>query len=248
MTTAVANNPAPSPSVIDSNGIISGSAGVLLPGETSTALNAVTTLIDSNNAPVYVSSVSSGIIILQSGTTSFIANPTRPVESIPEPGATTLVIGGQTLTAGGSPVTLDGTGAVATLGSEELIIQYPSGKASTIALSSTAVTPSLLPLPDNASNDLKNVSITLLHDGAVLIGTQTISLGSSPITLAGDAVLSLASDGLVIQQPHGAVTTLSIAKPATQASLTTGSVAENGEASIIASCKSTLVWLENCNT
>ena len=48
-------------------------------------------------------------------------------------------------------------------------------------------------------------------ESAVVIGGQTVTLGGSLITLANHDVVSLGPNGLVVQMPGGAVTTMSVA-------------------------------------
>jgi hypothetical protein len=255
---APANTPAATPvapsviAVIGSNTIsaVPGSPGVVLPNGTPATVGAVTTLIDSNDNPIIVSVASSGIVIQESGSKAFIANPTSPPVipvGVPaplatvgghvidaEPGATTLVINGQTLTAGGLPITLDGTNNVATLGTNGLIIQFPSGMVSTFAIQTAAPSPT----PAGVISDLSGIPISILPGGSgVVVGTQTLSIDGPAITMPGDAVVTLAPPGLIIQKPGEIVSTLSIPGLLAQ-EMTIAPSAWNGVASAIASSKS----------
>jgi hypothetical protein len=253
-TSNPANIPAPVPSVIP---VISSNTLNTLPDTIgspvdgfSATVGAVTTLPKENDAKDPASVGVSEIAGQQSSTTAFIPSPTGPAEGIltpiatirgqvisAEPGATTLVVNGQTLSAGGPLITLDGTDDVATLDSERLIIQFPSGKVSTFTIPSAVAAPSPLPTTHNVPTVLEGVAIAALPGGAVLVGTQTVSIGEPAITISGDTVVTLAPVGLIIQEPGGVVSTLPIAWLETQVTQTEPSTS-NDVANIIASGKS----------
>jgi hypothetical protein len=121
------------------------------------------------------------------------------------PGASTVQIGTQVVTAGGSEVTLPG-GNVASLGSSgSLLVKYPSG------------TTSVYIIPTAAPSNIELMGATWVTSGgssAVIIGTQTISIGGPAVTLSNHDVISLGPSGLNIQMPGGAVSTLVPANPA----------------------------------
>jgi hypothetical protein len=218
----------------------------------------VTTLTDSNNNAYTISYGPSGLEIQNSGTKSFIPNPTAPppppqpqglgtpiviatigtLTITATPGASTLLIASQTLTQNGPPITLPGTHNVATMGAGALIIQFPSGIASTYPLPiyssplpTSAPTAVAIPIPVSLSS-LSNLSISLLPNGAVQIGTQTISLGGPAATVQGGTVVTLAPAGLIVQQPHGVENTITL--PGIVGAVTTTD-AGNGIGGIIAS-------------
>ena len=200
--------------VIGSNTIHAGTSGIIIPGAPQASIGAVATLTDSNNNGVIVSVGSSGIYVGTGASASFIANPTSPplvapIAGVPTPiatlggeiiqaipGATTLVVKGQTLTAGGPPVTISGTENVAILGHNGLIIQYPGGTASYFPL------PTAAPAQINVSTD----GSTIVYEG------KTLSVGGPPATIADGAVASLGPSGVVIQRPSGTESTISLSQ------------------------------------
>lgn len=257
--------PAPAPqepsvvAVIGTNTIsaVAGSAGVVLPNGAPATVGAVATYLDASNKPVVVSVAPSGIVIQGSGSTKqIIPNPTPapgysvgapvPIATVgshvifAEPGATTVVIPiKQTLSAGGPPITIDGTHAVATLGAAGLIIQYPSGKVSTFVLPT-----GLSPAPTVAGNvpaitptvsELNGLPLSPLKWGlGVVIGTQTVSIGGPAITIPIDTIVTQAPPGLLITQPDGVVSTLALGAIVMPAPTYT-EAAEDGIGGIIAS-------------
>ena len=147
------------------------------------------------------------------------------------PGASTLVINGQVLTASGHAITLAGTNDVATLGPDILAIQFPSGGVSTYAL------PSLAPSAAGIAGTVAGYSIAAAAGASFLIiGSQTVSVGGLPITLANNDVVSLGPSGLAMQMPGGGVSTITMmgVPSLTSATLSSG----NRVASAIASSMS----------
>jgi hypothetical protein len=115
------------------------------------------------------------------------------------PGASTVQIGTQVVTAGGAEVTLSG-GNVVTLGpSGSLLVKLPSGTTSLYVI------PTAAPL----DTELAGASwVVNAGSSAVVVGTQTAYIGGPALTLSNHDVVSLGSSGLNIQMPGGTVSTL----------------------------------------
>lgn len=101
-------------------------------------------------------------------------------------------VGSDALSAGGSPTTLaDGT--IATMASNGALVV----EGSTVAFSS-------LPLPTSTAAAILTIDGTTLTaytaaglPGRIVVGSETISVGGSALTLSGGEVLSAGSDGVV---------------------------------------------------
>lgn len=130
---------------------VAGSSGVILPNGSTASVGSVATLTDANGSEAVVSVATSGVFVAGSDSSStFYANPTvaNQVDASTStaiatiagqvisaaPGDSTVIINGQAITSGGQAVTLAGTNNVASVGSEGLIVQYPSGSVSTYAI------------------------------------------------------------------------------------------------------------------
>ena len=126
------------------------------------------------------------------------------VEITATPGASTIVYQGQTITSGGDVVTLAGTNIVASLGSSGLIVQSAGGAVTTYSI------PAAVPVPTGSIIGTVAGYVITAAPGAssVAIGSQTLVLGGAPITLSGNQVLSLGTNGIVVQAPGGGVQTL----------------------------------------
>lgn len=112
-----------------------------------------------------------------------------------------MAINGQTVTWGGV-VTLTDTNEVVSLGSDGLVVQYSGGDVSTFAIPSATAAVTAAGYTIKATPGASNV----------VVGTQTVSLGGEPVTMANNDVVSLGSSGVVIQMPGGAVSTVSLPK------------------------------------
>lgn len=159
------------------------------------------------------------------------------------PEASTVVIQGQTATIGGAPITLTDSNLVASLGPSALVIQYPGGAVSSYALPTTGTKASpVIPagvLPITVGGQV----ITAATPGAstLVFGSQTLSIGGPPMTIAGGNVLSLSPSGLIVAIPGGQVTTLALPAGSYKATSTAaGSTSSsiNGVGGMIASSKS----------
>lgn len=236
-TNAAAALPAPI-AVIGSNTIAAqpGSSGVILPDGSSATVGQVVTLTGSDNTQVVVSVASSGIFLQgASGSATFIANPTptpqptavpTPVATIDGqiinavPGASTLVIGDQTLTVGSPAITIHGTNNIATLGSSGLIIQYPDGVSSTFVANPIPTAQAFAKATPIATLGGQVIS-ALPGASTLVIGDQTLSVGSPAVTIQGtNEVATLGRSGLIIQYPSGVASTFAL-PTATSGSLAT---------------------------
>jgi hypothetical protein len=250
-------------------GAIPGSSGVILPDGLTAAVGSVTTLTDSNNAPVVVSVDASGIYLegtypssiyladptsdaspagfnqpvpvittdnnvisatsgvssaVLGGHTSFLNGP--GVDAIPiatignqtvsaVPGASTLVVEGQTISLGDSAITLSDSNAVAFLAPSGLVVQYSDGPVSSFAL------PTSIPTTDPTPIATIGSQIISATPGAstLIIGGQTLSVGGPAATLSGNnAVASLAPSGLVVENPSGGTSVFLLPIPSPQMS------------------------------
>ncbi|KAF4633251.1 hypothetical protein G7Y89_g4869 [Cudoniella acicularis] len=193
-----------------------GASTIVIGGQTITAGGAAVTLSGSNAIATFGSS---GLIVQQpGGSVSTYAVPgvgkavgATPVATIAgqvisaAPGASTLVIGSQTITEGGAAITLSGSNAVATFGSSELIVQYPGGGVSTYAIPTAAPTAAVV------IGTANGIAITATPGASsIVVGTQTLQMNGPPITLADHEVLSMGSSGVVVQMPGGAVKTMAL--------------------------------------
>ncbi|KAH8588060.1 hypothetical protein B0O99DRAFT_375216 [Bisporella sp. PMI_857] len=210
--------------VIGSNTLSADASGLILPGGLPLTAGFISTLADANNNNVVISVAASGIYVGTGTSAIYIAKPTieaavgvdanipTPIATIggevihAVPGASTVVIKDQTLTAGAAPVTLAGTNNIAVLGNSVLIIQYPGGVVSYFTLPTAASSPIT---QDGTAND---IGMSLVPgESAIVIGTQTISLGGSVATISENgmnAVVSMANSGVIIQRPGGIVSTV----------------------------------------
>ena len=151
------------------------------------------------------------------------------------PGASTILVGGQTLTAGGVPVTLSGSNNVASLGPSGLVVQYPGGSVSSFAR------PTAAPSAEALIGTIAGLSFSVPASASVIsIGSQGVTLGGSPVTVSND-VVSLGPSGLAIQLPGGGVSTIA---PEAVTSTSSG----KGIASIIASSTSSLPFDDDHGT
>jgi hypothetical protein len=143
------------------------------------------------------------------------------------PGASTVVVQGQTLSAGGSPITLSAN-IVASLGISGTIIQYPGGGVSSVALP-TAV-PQIgvtgrgrneeIPIATIASQ----VISALLRASTIAFQGQTLSIDGSPVTLPANIVASVGLSDLGVHYPGGGVSSFTLPTTAPDAPGIVGTV------------------------
>jgi hypothetical protein len=118
------------------------------------------------------------------------------------PGASTVVVQGQTLSAGGPPI-MPSANIVASLGISGIIIQYPGGGVSSVAL------PTAVPQIGVTGGWICDICSTRSRR-KIVIGSQTLTVGGTSITLGGNDVLSLGASGVVMQKPGGGITTIAV--------------------------------------
>jgi hypothetical protein len=124
------------------------------------------------------------------------------------PGKSDVVVGSQTLSAGGGPITISGGGVVSIAPSGGGVVISNSGEVSTIALPSAPVNhPPVQTLGVVAG---QTIAGAVVGSSQLVVGSQTLSVGGPVVTLIGNQVASLGSSGLVIQAPSGVVSTYSI--------------------------------------
>lgn len=237
------------------------SPNIILPNGSTANVGTVATIInpDNNKPPVVVSVAPSGVYVVSGGDGStpnnFYANPVvinqgapTPVANVEQtpkpiatiggevvnaiPGASTVVIKGQTLTAGGAPMTISGTDIVAILGSQGLTVQSAGGAVSSYALP-TPASPASPGITTTAIIGTINGNVITAAPGAssVVVGSETLKMGGPPITLSNNEVISLGSSGIIVQAPGGIVKTLPL-------STVSDSKSAMGTADLIASSKS----------
>lgn len=215
-----------------------GASTVMIGGQVVTSGQAAVTIAGSNNV---ASLGAAGLVVMYPGgaVSTFAVPPPVPtpapagaavvgtVAGIPitaSPGASEIAIAGQTVSLGGSPITIDGNNIVS-LGANGIIVQMPGGGVSTIALAAAGgVAGTVAGIPITASAGASTI----------VIGGQTVTLGGAPITVANNNVVSLGASGLVVQMPGGGVSTIALPAGAT---ISTSA----GIASIIASSTSFLL-------
>ena len=125
-----------------------------------------------------------------------------------------IVVDSQTLTISGAVATLTNH-QVISLASDGIIVQVPGGQISTIRLPATTTAPDSTTIAGNV------VKITRLAQAAdqggkkdiVVVAGQTLSIGGEPKTIEGHQVVSLGSDGVVVQIPGGGKTTIAVPHP-----------------------------------
>ncbi|KAI9640974.1 hypothetical protein NHQ30_010817 [Ciborinia camelliae] len=120
------------------------------------------------------------------------------------PGASTLIIAGQTITSGVPATTLSGSHAIASLGAQGLVIQGSDGSTSTYSISlASPSTKASVPIATLAGGEI----ISALESASSLIlGSQTLSLNGPAITLS-NSIATLGAAGLIMQYPGGIVST-----------------------------------------
>jgi hypothetical protein len=221
---------------------VPGASTLVVEGQTISLGGSAITLSDSN---AVASLAPSGIVIQYSGgAVSSFALPTSlpktdptPIATIGSqiisatPGASSLIIGGQTLSVGGPAATLSENNAVASLAPSGLVVEIPGGGTSVF----------LLPIssPQMSASDIVGTVdgytvSTLCSGSALVVESQALSFGGPIVTVGNEDVMSLGSSGIVISQPGGEVTTFAI-QSSTLAQSTATLESGNSSASAIAS-------------
>ncbi|PQE21161.1 hypothetical protein CJF31_00010751 [Rutstroemia sp. NJR-2017a BVV2] len=201
--------------------VVIGGQTASLQGQPITISSSVIQLTPSGLAIVNVDSGSSSIYTLPASAeavASAAANP-QPIATLPNAqvisasaGASTLLVGSQTLTLGGPAVTLSGSKSVATFAADGLVIEGSSGEKTTYALPASST-----PSQPIATIGSQIIAAPSAGASSLIIGSQTLALNGPAVTLAGsNAVATLGADGLVVAYPGGAVSTYSAAAPQAQ--------------------------------
>jgi hypothetical protein len=143
------------------------------------------------------------------------------------PGASTGVAQGQTLSAGGSPITLSAN-FVVSLRTSRIIIQYPSGGVSSFALPTVAPQTSVAGGEGNETMPIETIAGQVLSALAgastFVFQRQTLSIGRSLITLPANIVASGGPSGLVVQYLGGGMSSFTLPKTLLDASGIVGTV------------------------
>jgi hypothetical protein len=159
--------------------------------------------------------------------TSIAATTPIPIVTLPnsevvsaDPGASTLVIGAQTLTQGSPAITISG-GEVVSFAPSGVVVSNTNGEVIThqIPAAPSAIS---MTAPTQVLGVVAGYTISggAVGSTAVVLGGQTLSLGGAAVTLSGNQVATLGSSGLVIAVPGGFVTTIAISTPVTKAPAT----------------------------
>ncbi|PQE34121.1 ca2+modulated nonselective cation channel polycystin protein [Rutstroemia sp. NJR-2017a WRK4] len=201
--------------------VVVGGQTASLQGQPITISSSIIQLTPSGLAIVNADSGSSSIYALPTSAeavASAAANP-QPIATLPNAqvisasaGASTLLVGSQTLTSGGPAVTLSGSKSIATFAADGLVIEGSSGDKTTYALPASSA-------PSQPIATIGNQIIAAPSAGAssLIIGSQTLALNGPAVTLAGsNAVATLGAEGLIVAYPGGAVSTYSAAAPQAQ--------------------------------
>jgi hypothetical protein len=196
--------------------VVIGGQTASLQGQPITISSSVIQLTPSGLAIVNPDSGSSIIYTLP---TSAEAVPSaaikpQPIATLPNAqvisasaGASTLLVGSQTLTQGGPAVTLAGSNSIATFAADGLVIEGSSGEKTTYALPASSA-----PSQPIATIGNQIIAAPSLGASSLIIGSQTLALNGPAVTLAGsNAVATLGAEGLVVAYPGGAVSTYSAA-------------------------------------
>ncbi|KAB8291621.1 hypothetical protein EYC80_006421 [Monilinia laxa] len=124
-------------------------------------------------------------------------------------GVSTIVIVGQTITSGGSSVTISGTHQHASLESQGLVVEGPDGLVLTFSV----------PIPVPASAAVPSPIATLAGGGIISavadatnlhLGPQALSLNGPAITLSNSAIVSFGQGGLIVQHLAGVKSTFTL--------------------------------------
>ncbi|RDW59122.1 hypothetical protein BP5796_12046 [Coleophoma crateriformis] len=206
----VSTIPGASSVVIGSHTLAQGSPGITMSGGE---------VISVEPSGLIVSNTGNGEVVTHSIPAAPMAAITpTPILTLPNseivsavPGASSVVIGSQTLSQGSPAITIAGG---------EVVSLTPSGLAVSNIDGSEAVTYPL-PILSAAARPTPTLGIVAGYTisgeavgaSAAVIDGQTLTLGGAAITLSGNQVATLGSSGLMIAAPGGLVTTLAIPTP-----------------------------------
>lgn len=173
--------------------------------QTLQTIDPQTTAPESSPAASLTSTLAEVII---STSSSAIATLPNSVIISGAAGDSSILIGSQTLSAGGPPITVTEGGVLSLATSGGGLIISNSGSVSTILLPTS--TPQAPPATTLGIVAGQTISGAIIGSSQLAVGSQTLSIGGSAVTLAGNQVASLGSSGLVIQAPSGVVSTFAI--------------------------------------
>jgi hypothetical protein len=147
-------------------------------------------------------------------------------------GASSVVIGSQTIYANSAAITVSGQGVVSLAPSGLVVSNSINGVVSTYFLPAPITIPTAI-ITQIYTYAGQSISVAGVKPSEAVIGSRTLTVGGGVATLSGDQVVSLASSGsLVIQAPGGEVTTIPIQVSSSpspvggEQSMTTGSLSE----------------------
>jgi hypothetical protein len=158
------------------------------------------TTLTSGGAPITISSSTfsigtGGLTIISPETSTEIPFDNDPI-TVPigpsgapvvlDPAASTIVLGGTTLTPGGAPITIDDT--TLSMGSSGMVVVGPSG-TSTIAIPTAGATPTAVTVGSE--------TFPVTGGSVVLAPGTTLGPGEPAVTISG-TVFSVGSTGLVV--------------------------------------------------
>ncbi|KAF7880035.1 uncharacterized protein EAF02_007672 [Botrytis sinoallii] len=123
------------------------------------------------------------------------------------PGASTLIVAGQTITSGAPAITLSGSGSIVSLGSQGLVVQESNGVVSAYSIPTAAPVPVVV---SSAIAILAGGEIVSVGTDAsnVILGSHSLVVNGPAITLSNSAVATLGAAGLIVQYAGGIVSTI----------------------------------------
>lgn len=127
------------------------------------------------------------------------------------PGRSEIVIGSQTITQGGSALTLADAGVISVAPSGVIVSNTENGVVISYTIPSAKTT---VPSPQTLGVVAGNIISGLAIDSSQAVAAgYTLSIGGAVATLSGNQVVSLGASGIVVQAPGGIETTLSVPIP-----------------------------------
>ena len=154
-------------------------------------------------------------------------------------GASSVVIGSQTIYANSAAITVSGQGVVSLAPSGLVVSNSINGVVSTYFLPEPITIPTAI-ITQIYTYAGQSISVAGVKPSEAVIGSQTLTIGGKIATLSGNQVVSLASGGsLVIQAPGGAVTTIPIQVSSSPNSVGGEQSMATGSLNVIASSTST---------
>lgn len=224
----------PSPTVIaivasNTFAALPGSSGIILPNGSIASFGEVVTIPNASNSPMIVSVDSSNILV---GSETYSIPDITPISSSPAQGSTAVVIatlsgntvisvapGASSIIIGTQTVYIDGP--TVTEGAN-VVRLTPSGVEignTNNPITSTYHIPTVPLIPQNSVS--VNVGVVGVHSisvkaislkglSAAVVGGQTISIGGPAAILTGSNIASLGASGVIIQAPAQIITTIPV--------------------------------------